>query len=124
MDYKTAIEKTEQLIDSTLELTEKFRNDPHRPVYHFMPPSAWMNDINGTIYWDGRYHLFYQYNPQAAYWDQIHWGPRIKRGSRPLGASSHRAGAGPRPRRPHRLFQRRCIHQQRGRSNFHLPRLP
>ena len=50
MDYKTAIEKTEQLIDSTLVLTEKFQNHPHRPVYHFMPPSAWMNDINGTIY--------------------------------------------------------------------------
>ena len=97
MDYKTEIEKTEQLIDSTLVLTEKFRNDPHRPVYHFMPPSAWMNDINGTIYWDGRYHLFYQYNPQAAYWDQIHWGHASSVESRPLGASSHRAGAGLRP---------------------------
>ena len=74
MNYKTEIEQTEQLIDSTLALTRKFQNDPHRPLYHFMPPSGWMNDINGTIYWNGRYHLFYQYNPQAAYWDQIHWG--------------------------------------------------
>ena len=74
MDYTIEIEKTEKLIDSTLALTQKFRDDPHRPVYHFMPPSGWMNDINGTIYWNGRYHLFYQYNPQAAYWNQIHWG--------------------------------------------------
>ena len=74
MDYTIEIEKTEKLIDSTLKLTQKFRDDPHRPVYHFMPPSGWMNDINGTIYWNGRYHLFYQYNPQAAYWNQIHWG--------------------------------------------------
>ena len=74
MDYTIEIEKTEKLIDSTLALTQQFQDDPHRPVYHFMPPSAWMNDINGTIYWNGRYHLFYQYNPQAAYWNQIHWG--------------------------------------------------
>ena len=38
-------------------------SDPHRPRYHFLPPSAWMNDPNGLIQWEGRYHLFYQYDP-------------------------------------------------------------
>ncbi|MDP6368586.1 MAG: glycoside hydrolase family 32 protein, partial [Planctomycetota bacterium] len=37
--------------------------DPHRPSYHFAAPSDWMNDPNGLIQWDGRYHLFYQYWP-------------------------------------------------------------
>ncbi|MBM4436010.1 MAG: glycoside hydrolase family 32 protein [Actinobacteria bacterium] len=37
--------------------------DPLRPRYHFMPPSDWMNDPNGLIQWQGRYHLFYQYYP-------------------------------------------------------------
>ena len=41
----------------------KAQNDPTRPVYHFRPPAQWMNDICGAIYYKGRYHVFYQYNP-------------------------------------------------------------
>lgn len=48
--------------------------DPHRPQYHFLPPSGWMNDPNGLIQWDGRYHLFYQFNPHRAQWGSPHWG--------------------------------------------------
>jgi beta-fructofuranosidase len=35
----------------------------HRPRVHLQPPSAWVNDPNGPIFWEGRWHLFYQYNP-------------------------------------------------------------
>ena len=49
-------------------------DDPNRPVYHFRPPCCWMNDPNGTIYHDGWYHVFYQFNPYADYSGQIHWG--------------------------------------------------
>ena len=49
-------------------------SDPHRPQYHFLPPSKWMNDPNGLIQWRGQYHLFYQYNPFAPVWGSIHWG--------------------------------------------------
>lgn len=45
-----------------------------RPRYHFLPRKNWMNDPNGTIYYKGEHHLFYQYNPNAAYWDDMHWG--------------------------------------------------
>lgn len=48
--------------------------DPYRPVYHYLPPANWMNDPNGTIFWKGRYHIFYQYNPNGAFWGTIHWG--------------------------------------------------
>ncbi|MBN1565617.1 MAG: glycoside hydrolase family 32 protein [Anaerolineae bacterium] len=51
--------------------------DPHRPRYHFLPPSNWMNDPNGLIYWQGRYHLFYQYNPNGPFWGTIHWGHAV-----------------------------------------------
>ncbi len=51
--------------------------DPHRPQYHFLPPSNWMNDPNGLIHWKGQYHLFYQYNPFAAVWGSIHWGHAV-----------------------------------------------
>jgi beta-fructofuranosidase len=48
--------------------------DPHRPQYHFLPVANWLNDPNGLIHWQGRYHMFYQYNPHAAQWGDIHWG--------------------------------------------------
>jgi beta-fructofuranosidase len=51
--------------------------DPHRPQYHFLPPSNWMNDPNGLIQWKRQYHLFYQYNPFAPVWGSIHWGHAI-----------------------------------------------
>ncbi len=52
----------------------RLSHDPHRPRYHFLPPAHWMNDPNGPIYWNGAYHLFYQYNPGAAVWGDMHWG--------------------------------------------------
>ena len=46
----------------------------HRPGYHFAPTANWMNDPNGLIYHQGRYHMFYQYNPYGAFHGTIHWG--------------------------------------------------
>lgn len=51
--------------------------DPHRPQYHFLPAKNWMNDPNGLIYWQGKYHIFYQYNPNGAFWGDMHWGHAV-----------------------------------------------
>jgi len=51
--------------------------DPRRPQYHLLPKANWMNDPNGPIYWNGSYHMFYQYNPNGAYWGDMHWGHAI-----------------------------------------------
>ncbi|HEX3436825.1 MAG TPA: glycoside hydrolase family 32 protein [Pseudacidobacterium sp.] len=51
--------------------------DPRRPQFHLLPPANWMNDPNGPIYWKGNYHMFYQYNPNGAYWGDMHWGHAV-----------------------------------------------
>jgi len=61
------IKKTEECIRGAQELREKFQKDPQRPAYHFTPPWAWMNDVNGPLFWKGRYHIFYQHKPNGAY---------------------------------------------------------
>jgi fructan beta-fructosidase len=60
-------------------------SEPFRPQFHFTPESGWMNDPNGMVYYQGEYHLFYQYTPDEIetfglkYWghaiskDLVHW---------------------------------------------------
>ncbi len=36
-----------------------------------------MNDPCGLIQWRGRYHMFYQYNPNGAFHGTIHWGHAV-----------------------------------------------
>ena len=48
--------------------------DSNRPIYHFRPPGNWTNDPNGTIYYRGWHHLFYQLNPSAPRAGNQHWG--------------------------------------------------
>jgi beta-fructofuranosidase len=51
----------------------KLATDLRRPQYHLLPAANWMNDPNGPIYYNGRYHMFFQYNPNGAFWGTMHW---------------------------------------------------
>ena len=45
-----------------------------RPAFHVSPYVGWMNDPNGFSYYQGEYHLFYQYYPYDTHWNSMHWG--------------------------------------------------
>lgn len=49
-----------------------------RPRFHFCAPTGWINDPNGFVFYEGRYHLFFQYAPDTCGhpWGKapIHWG--------------------------------------------------
>ena len=67
----TEVKKAMDSVTAAIPLAEK---DPNRPVYHFHPPANWNNDPNGTIFYKGWHHLFYQLNPYGATWGHMHWG--------------------------------------------------
>ncbi|MGJ3189203.1 glycoside hydrolase family 32 protein [Paenarthrobacter sp. FR1] len=48
--------------------------DPAFPRFHPRPAQGWINDPNGVSYINGRYHVFFQYNPDSARHTQIQWG--------------------------------------------------
>jgi beta-fructofuranosidase len=54
-------------------LQSKLASDKLRPQFHLMPAANWMNDPNAPIFYRGRYHMFYQYNPNGAFWGSMHW---------------------------------------------------
>ena len=59
-----------RLTDS-IDVTNK---EKYRPVFHHTPIYGWMNDPNGMFYKDGRWHLYYQWNPYGSKWQNMTWG--------------------------------------------------
>lgn len=77
------VDALNRLVLSNQELIDpKAYAGPNRPKFHFSPRIGWMNDINGTYYQDGLYHLFYQANPTTAAWStgfDMHWGHSVSK---------------------------------------------
>ncbi|MFA9392743.1 MAG: glycoside hydrolase family 32 protein [Prolixibacteraceae bacterium] len=61
----------------TASETNAYYTEQHRPQFHFTPEANWMNDPNGMVYFEGEYHLFYQYYPDSTVWGPMHWGHAI-----------------------------------------------
>lgn len=74
MTHRQRIAQAEDYLEKWL--SEK-NPDPRRQHYHFAPQRGWMNDPNGLIYWQGQYHVFYQYNPYGVRWAAMHWGHAV-----------------------------------------------
>ena len=45
-----------------------------RTAYHILPPKGWLNDPNGSTYYKGEYHIWFQYSPETPLGGQKYWG--------------------------------------------------
>ncbi|MBQ8294955.1 MAG: glycoside hydrolase family 32 protein [Clostridia bacterium] len=45
-----------------------------RPQFHVTGGTGWINDPNGLVVFQGKYHAFYQYYPHDIHWGPMHWG--------------------------------------------------
>ena len=50
------------------------RNDRWYPKFHIASNGGWINDPNGTCFYKGRWHVFYQLHPYGTQWGPMHWG--------------------------------------------------
>ena len=65
------------LLKRMLKARLDMRNDPYRPIFHYVNPENTLNDPNGLCYWQGRWHLFYQaYPPEDP---RQHWGHAVSK---------------------------------------------
>lgn len=65
--------KLEQALQFIKNNEESIKKE-HKPRYHVIGDIGWINDPNGFSYYNGEYHLFYQYHPYDVKWGPMHWG--------------------------------------------------
>lgn len=58
---------------------KEFNDTPLREQFHFTPFKNWINDPNGLCWYQGYYHLFYQYNPHGQVWHNMYWGHAVSK---------------------------------------------
>ena len=74
-EFTSAPENSGYSVSDTLP--EDTYREPLRPLFHFTAAQGWLNDPNGLIYYEGKYHMFYQHNPAGNKWANMHWGHAV-----------------------------------------------
>ncbi len=67
------------VLQAVMNHQPRVRRDNHYPQWHLAPVCGLLNDPNGFIHFDGRYHLFYQWNPLACDHSYKGWGTGVRR---------------------------------------------
>lgn len=57
--------------------TKHYYTEKYRPQYHFSPETKWTNDPCALVYYEGEYHLLYQYHPASTIWGPMHFGHAV-----------------------------------------------
>ena len=61
------------------KIERKYYNELYRPQFHFTPEKNGMSEPNGLVYYDGEYHLFYQYRPDTTATGNMQWGHAVSK---------------------------------------------
>lgn len=46
----------------------------YKPKFHLSSPIGWINDPNGFSFYNGTFHMFFQFHPYSTEWGPMHWG--------------------------------------------------
>jgi fructan beta-fructosidase len=56
---------------------EDLYHEPPRQQFHFSASRGWINDPNGLCFYDGEYHMFFQWCPYTTRDSDKHWGHAV-----------------------------------------------
>ena len=65
------------MLSDTLPDANTLYHEADRPQFHLTSRRGWNNDPNGMVYYQGKYHLFWQHNPFGWNWGNMHWGHAV-----------------------------------------------
>ena len=51
-----------------------YANSLFRPAFHGMPAANWTNETHGAMYYNGKFHVFFQKNGNGGYLSHQRWG--------------------------------------------------
>lgn len=63
----------EHVADLSIPVT-RHQDDIQRPEFHGLPATNWTNEPHGMVYFNNKYHIFFQKNANGPYWGKLHWG--------------------------------------------------
>jgi len=70
-------EIVEQTPQNTADLSipkSRHGSDIQRPEFHGLPATNWTNEPHGLVFYNNKYHVFFQKNANGPYMARLHWG--------------------------------------------------